>query len=428
MRRASKSTFYKSIAWVAGGTAAAQAITILTTPIVTRMYTPSDYGMFAVFRAILGVMQPLCTLTYAIAIPLAEDDDLAHNVLKICFTITLTLSLALGIVVLASGRFIATQFGVPQVAPYLWLLSVCLFGAGCYEALSSWAIRKKRFRIISATQFMQGASSAGTKIGLGWLGIRPLGLLLGLLASRAAGCISIFRILLREEPQALRHFSWSEIRDAAKRFRAFPLFRSWSRILLGINVGLPVFFIAAMFDPIVVGLFGLAHGMVNLPMSLIGRSVSRVFYAEIARFGKSRPVRIQDLSLSVMKKMFLVGIIVSAVIVIAGPRLFSVVFGAEWHEAGVYACWLSIPIMFRFVSSPVMRCLDVLEMQGVQLLVNIARNVVIVVAFGVSKVLDLSAIAAISLYAVNLSVFYILLIITILLLLERQVRLMERHS
>jgi len=71
---------------------------------------------------------------------------------------------------------------------------------------------------------------------------------------------------------------------------------------------------------------------------------------------------------------------------------------------------------------------DVLEMQGVQLLVNIARNVVIVVAFGVSKVLDLSAIAAISLYAVNLSVFYILLIITILLLLERQVRLMERHS
>lgn len=428
LSRFNNSPFYKSVAWVAGGTAAAQAIAILTTPIVTRLYTPGDYGVFAVFTAILGVMQPVGTLTYATAIPLAQSEGLAQDLLKLCFSIVLALSLALALVILLFGPFIAAQFGMPQATSYLWLLPLCLLGSGCYEALSSWALREKRFRLISTTQMSQGASSATVKIGLGWLGVQPLGLLLGLLATSTAGCVSIFGQLLREQPHTVRDVSCRGICTAAKRFRAFPLFRSWSKLLLGFNARLPMFFIAAMFDPVIAGLFGLANATVDLPMSLIGQSVARVYYAEIARFGKSRPDKILQLSLSIMKKTALLGALASAVIMIAGPWLFRVVFGAQWSDAGNCARWLSIVIVLRLVSSPIMHCFDVLEMQGVQLLINVARAVAIVAAFWVSTMLGVSSIGAIGFYATSLAGYHILLIIGVVHVLKKQVRLMEGRA
>jgi len=423
-----KSPFYRSIAWVAGGTAAAQAITVLTTPMVTRLYTPADYGVFAVCTAILGVVQPLATLTYAMAIPLADNGALARNLLKLCLAITLTTSLLMGLVTFLLGDFIAAYFGIPHVVPYLWILPVCLFGAGCYESLSSWAVREKRFRLISATQVSQGVTSAIVKIGLGLLSVQPLGLLLGLLASNSAGSTSLIRKLLQEEPELMKRFSWSEMTAAARRFRDFPLYRSWSRLILGLNARLPVFLIAAAFDPVAAGLFGLASSMVDLPMSLVGNSVSKVFYAEIARFGKGRPDKILALSLSIMKKMSALGILAAAALMVAGPWMFAVVFGAEWSEAGVYARWLSVGVMLRFVAAPVMHCLDVLEMQGAQLFINITRTVTIVAAFLLARSWEFPPVHTIGLYAIVLALFYASVIVWVLWLLRARVADMERET
>jgi O-antigen/teichoic acid export membrane protein len=423
-----KSPFYRSVAWVAGGTAAAQAITVLSTPVVTRLYTPADYGVFAVCTAILGVIQPLATLTYAMAIPLADNGALARNLLKLCLAITLTTSLLMALVTLLFGEYIAAYFGIPLVEPYLWILPVCLFGAGCYESLSSWAVREKRFRLISATQVSQGVTSAAVKIGLGLIGVQPLGLLLGLLASNSAGSSSLFRKLLQEEPEVMKRFSWNEVAAAARRFRDFPLYRSWSRLILGFNVRLPVFLIAAAFDPVVAGLFGLANSMVDLPMTLVGNSVSKVFYSEIARYGKGRPDKILALSLSIMKKMSALGILAAAALMIAGPWMFALVFGVEWSEAGVYARWLSIGIMLRFVAAPVMHCLDVLEMQRTQLVINIARTATIVAAFLLARFWGYSPVHTIGLYAIVLALFYASVIVGVVWLLKRRVVLMEQET
>jgi len=416
IKRFNKSPFYKSVAWVAGGTAAAQAITMLSAPVVTRLYTPSDYGILALFVAILGIMAPFSSLTYATAIPLAEDETLTHDLLMLCFLITLTISLFLGIIVFLFGSLVAMAFSVPDVASYLWLLPLCLLGTGLYEALSRWAIRRKYFKTIAMTGLSRGASGAGIKIGLGWLGIQPLGLLLGLLASSVAGCSSITRKLIKED-QAFGHFSWRGMSYAAKRFSQFPLFRSWSRLLLGFNKQISVFFMAGLFGVEVAGLFGLANSMVNLPMGLLGESVATVFFGEIAGYGKSRPDKIRALAMSVIKKTSLVGTITMVPILIAGPWLFSVVFGAEWAEAGVYARLLAISVVIRFASKPVQTCLVVFEMVGTQLLLNVIHLSLIAAAFMVSELCGLSPHGTVGVYsiaiAVNSSITFVLVHITL---------------
>jgi O-antigen/teichoic acid export membrane protein len=414
------SAFYKSVAWVAGGTATAQVISILSTPVITRLYTPLDYGVLTVFMAILGIVSPIATLTYATAINVSEDEDLAYDVLRLCFVITSALCLISALAVLLFGATILARFSAPEAAPYLWILPLCVLSSGFYEALVSWALRKKRFRTIAGTTLSRGLAMTGTKIGLGWLGIRPLGLVLGFLASQVAGCFSIMHQLMHEEPRLLVHTSWIRIWHAAKRFSRFPLYRAWSKFLLGLDHQLPVFFISAYFGGEVVGLFGLANALVSMPMALIGNSVAQVYYAEIARFGKSRPDKIYNLTISVMKKTALMGVPLMAGILIIGPWLAATVLGPQWRGAGVFAGLLALSVVVKFVCSPVMQCFDVFEMQIGPLAINVVRLLLIFLCFYGGRSLHTTPSISIAIYSVVLALFYAFLILAVVWLLRHK--------
>ena len=69
---------------IAGGTGVAQLVGILSSPIVTRLYTPSDYGAYAVAASVLAVLVSVACIRYEGAIPLPASDVAAANVLALC--------------------------------------------------------------------------------------------------------------------------------------------------------------------------------------------------------------------------------------------------------------------------------------------------------------------------------------------------------
>lgn len=414
-----KNTFFKNVLWVAGGTAAAQAVGILTTPIVTRLYSPTDFGIFTVFAAFISIVGQLATMRYAVTIPLAETEDIADNLIKLCLLITFSLSILFWLSCLFWGDYITIKLAVPQAAKYLWLLPLCFLGAGLYEIFSTWAQRKKYFQIIARTSLSQGVSSAIIKIGLGLLGIKPLGLLFGLIASQIAGTFSLFLKFIREKQDFFRTFPWRDMANAAKRYYMFPVYQTWSRVLLALGAQLPAILMASFFGIKAAGLFGLAHSMINMPMNLVGTSVAKVYYAEIAQYGKARPDKILQLSKSIIKRMFFIGLVPMAVIMIAGPWIFSLAFGKEWWESGIYARLLAIIILSRFVSSPIAHCFDVLEMQGTQLFLNIVRVLLIIIIFVACKALEISPFGAINIYSISMSIYYAFMIIVIFISIKK---------
>jgi O-antigen/teichoic acid export membrane protein len=413
-------SFFRNVIWIAGGTAAAQAISILSAPIVTRLYTPADFGVFTVFTAFIGIAGPLTTLRYAVTIPLADSEELAENVLKLCFIITVLLSLLLWLSTLLFGNFFITKLSIPQATPYLWLLPVCLLSAGLYDALSSWAQRKKYFKIIARTRLSQGIFSAGIKVGFGCFGIKPLGLLLGLLAGKVSGSGSLLLKLIKEKPSFFNRISWKGIAYSAKRFYIFPLYQTWSQLLLALALQLPTILLTSFFGVKVAGLFGLAHVIVNMPMSLIGSSVAQVYYVEIAQYGKSRPDKILRISVSIIKKMFFIGIIPTGIIMLAAPRMFSFIFGDAWYDAGIYARLLSPLILSRFISTPIMHCLNVMEKQLFQLLLNSTRVLSLILIFILCKNTQLSPTTTVFVYSIFLSLFYLLVILAVFVLLKKE--------
>lgn len=414
LKKLKDNIFFQNIAVVAGGNATAKLIGILAAPIITRLYTPGDYGVFSIFMSVVGIVGSLATLRYAVTIPIARYEKLADNVLKLCFLITGTLSLIWFFGILLIDNLIIELFSAQQLQPYLWLMPIVFLGKGVYEALNNWAIRNKNFKLITRTKISQSVSSSGIKISLGILNVAPLGLFLGHIAQEAAGITSLFSKLIKVRPNFFSQFSWKQICYAAKRFRKFPLVQSWSQLLLAFGAQLPVLMIGSFYGIEVVGVFGLAQNMINMPMDLIGQSVAQVYYAEISKYGRNNPDKIYKLSLSIIKKLFFIGLIPVSVLITLGPWLFELVFGAEWIEAGVYARFLSFLILTRFISSPIANIFNVYEKQSLQLTLNIIRVVLVFTAFYVCNLFKLSALNSIGIYSILMTVYYAFLTIIVL--------------
>lgn len=412
--RLKKNIFFQNILVVAGGNTAAKLVSILATPIITRLYTPDDYGVYTVFMSVIGVTGSLATLRYSVTIPLAREDKTADNLLKLCFLVTFSLSLLWLIVVSIFKGAISEHFQSDSLQKYLWLIPLVFFGKGIYEALNNWAIRYKGFKLITRTKISQSVSSSVIKIGFGILKITPLGLILGVIAEEITGIGSLFSKLRKVRPVFFKNNSLRNIKSAAIRYKEFPLIQSWSQFLLALGTQLPVLLLGLVFHNEVVGVFGLAMSLISIPMDLIGQSVAQVYYAEIAKLGKENSKKIYDLTISLIKKLFIVGLLPVGLLIALGPWLFKLVFGPEWVEAGTYARLLSLMIITRFISSPISNIFNVYEKQKKQLVLNVLRIVLVLLVFWISGFLSFSSNLTIGLYSLVMAIYYGFLSIVIL--------------
>lgn len=416
-----KNLFFQNIAIVAGGNVTAKLIGILATPVITRLYTPEDYGVYTVFISVVGITGSLATLRYSVTIPIAKDEKIADNLLRLCFLITLGLSLLWLLVVIIFGVRIADYYHSHNLHQFLWMIPLVFFAKGIYETLNNWAIRNKGFKLITRTKISQSISSSIIKIGFGIFKIAPLGLFIGQIAQEAAGITSIASKLRKVRPLLFRNTSWEDIKSVAIRYKNFPLVQSWSQLLLALGAQMPILLLGMFYDAKVVGVFGLAMSMISLPMDLIGQSVAQVYYAEVSRFGKENAEKIYNLSISLMKKLFIIGLFPVGLLIALGPWIFKIVFGPEWADSGLYASILSIMILTSFISSPIANIFNVYEEQKIQLLLNIVRVVLVILIFWVSSKLAFSPIYSIGLYSLCMTLYFGLMSLIVLRVVKKNI-------
>ena len=196
------SDFSRNVGLLAGSTALAQAIALLTSPILTRIYTPEDFGVLAVFTSFLTMLTVVATLRYDMAIPLPEHDDEAVCVLHLCFIIVICSVAMVGLGAWGTGYLATSWATVVSSALYVWLLLIAVFGAGVYQTFRYWAVRKGAFGAIARSTISQGLGRGVAQVGLGFLGIRPLGLLVGQVLGQILGGGSLALITWRGNHQS----------------------------------------------------------------------------------------------------------------------------------------------------------------------------------------------------------------------------------
>ena len=79
-----KSDFIQNVVKLMTGTIIVQLVTFLSQPIITRLYNPHNYGIFATIQAIIILPAYLSSLCYDRAIVVAKNDFESLALTKIC--------------------------------------------------------------------------------------------------------------------------------------------------------------------------------------------------------------------------------------------------------------------------------------------------------------------------------------------------------
>jgi len=389
--------FIRNVALISSGTFFAQLLNIAATPLLTRLYTPEDFGILAVYASLLSLVV-IGAWRYQLAIPLPEEETDAANLLVLSGLALLSTTLLVAVGVWLLGAQIAAWTNTPELEKYLWLLSPGFLMAGCYQIFNYWAIRQKAYGHLAQTKLSQGLGQVITQLALGAINLRPLGLLVGDVIGRASGSGRLAALALKDHQAAFRQVSLAKVLYVARRYWRFPFFSSPSALLNTAGLQLPTVLIAAHYGQQIAGWFMLGQRVIAIPMVLVGVSVSQVYLSEAAQLATVSPRRLQQLYFKTARRLFMIGILPIAGLGVFAPWLFSVVFGEAWLEAGKYVQLLAVMFLVQFVVTPLSQTLNVLERQDWQLAWDAGRLIVVVGSLQLSASLALSARAALFFY------------------------------
>lgn len=213
-----KNTFARGVTILVGGTASAQILLVLAAPVLTRLYTPEDFGLLAVYASLLALIGVVSSLRYELAIPLPEDEVEAANVAVLCLILVGLSTLLTGVLVWLLGSMVAEALGVPTLANYLWLLPVGVLLSGAYSVFNYWAVRTKRFTAIAGTKLRQALAILAIQLAAFKLG--GIALLFGQVAGQGVGTTRGTTRLGRTALASaeFRQLCWQGIWIAAQRY------------------------------------------------------------------------------------------------------------------------------------------------------------------------------------------------------------------
>lgn len=335
--------FARHVSSLSLGTLAGQAALFAASPLITRIYTPAEFGSFNAMLGVASLLATLCSLSYPFAIPTARTRQEASDLLWITFLAGAFIApLAAGLTaVLASGR------STTQISGALWATGAATaLLLTVWGGLASLASREDLFRPVSVSGVADSGSQAVGQVALGQLSWGPVGLAGGYLAGKVAAVLVLLwgtrkRILVPHRPWA-----------AARKWIRYTLWLTPANILNQASVTAVSPFIAVLFGAGLAGQFALAARMLAVPSVLVGQAIATVFFPKIARMRREEQSTTAAV-FSVATVLMSVTWPVFGVTFLLGPELFTLVFGAEWREAGIAAATLSPWLALNLVSSPI---------------------------------------------------------------------------
>ena len=414
---------FRNILKLISGMGIGSAIGFMAAPIVTRLYTSSDFGMLAVFASLCALFYPFCTFKYTVAIPLHPNETVGINALAACLVI-----LAVNTVILFTALFlyhspILSLFSSEAIDSFWYYIPVAFLFSGLADALSYFSTRYRNFSIIAKVTVVQRAVGALTKIVLGLLHFNVVGLLIGNILAESGGLSLYIRTYWRRLKENASKVTTGKIRFVLKRYIEFPSYRLPSQILQNASGSIPVLYFAWQYGTGVTGLISLAITMLSVPVGIVCTSVGKAFYGEIASLGRKGNEEIAALTVRIMIRLLAISIVPFTLIICFGPWIFKTIFGPEWSQSGIYARYLCLYLIFRFVYSPVSDGIfNVFEQQKLLFRLETFRFIIVAASLLISYCFSLTVTHTVVIYSLALTIQYILSNILVFHILRKSLR------
>jgi O-antigen/teichoic acid export membrane protein len=347
----------------------AQVVGLLVYPILTRLYSPDDFGLLNLFLSIGGVLVLLATADYQYAIVLPKEDDKARAVFQVGAFTTICVSV-LCLLAIPFSTPIATLFNAPNLANWLWLMPFFVLIYALWTLLNYWYTRRKNFGQISAYQVTQSSLGALSKIGFGVTGATSSGLIVSSIIAPFVALVANICINFKQKLADLLHIDRNACRIVAREYANFPKFSLPRALVNNLSSNLPSLLLTPFFGLANLGFWGMGITLAFRPLNIISASIYQVMFEHITERVNQRQ-SIAHFLRKFLRLSALIFIPCFAALYFILPWLTSWLLGADWEITGHYIRWMLPWLTMSMLVAPICFLSDIFSKQKIGLLLEI---------------------------------------------------------
>lgn len=362
------------------GTTIAQAIPIAISPILTRLYTPEDFGILALYMSIASIMIVFATGRYELAIMLPENDGDAMHIVVLSMLIAFFVSLLLLFIVYFFNDDITNLLGNAEISHWLYFIPLTVFLTSLYQSFYYWGNRSKEYKKLAKSNIVRSSAMATSNVGMGWSGIGVSGLIVSGIVGQGIATAILGKMILDKDQALLQKITRSKLFAVSKRYSKFPkydVFAALSNILAHQSVYI---LFNSMFNATIAGYYYLTQRILGLPITFIASAILDVFKERATEEYRQNGYA-KDIYIATFKKLFILSFFPSIILYFVVVDMFILFFGESWAIAGEYAQIL-IPMFFiKFISSPLSFMFYISEKQQYHMLMQTLFLVSVFISF-----------------------------------------------
>ena len=327
---------WRSTSKLASGTAFGYLVLLLLSPVITRLYTPEVFGVFAVFNAIVAIGSVFMSQSLELGMLSAKRTGQSFEVAKLAMVLATLVSVVTIMAVTIAGFFFPAIF--TETLP-IWIV---VFGVvTCWIATATtvglnWAIRRNRTGLAASATFvnLSGRSLLQSIFGV-LLGGLP-GLVFGEILGRLAGWLMIERGLTKRAFKVSKP-KYHSLLQTYKKNKNYPLLVTPANAMDSALFWLPAPLFSFAFGLEAGGLIAIVQRLGAIPLTLVNQSIAQLFHINVTKL-----IRINPGVLIAFIYRFIVIVCVAALpvgisLAAYGEQIVSVALGSLWSQAGVVA-------------------------------------------------------------------------------------------
>ncbi len=359
-----KGSFKANVLILMIGTAVSQVMLIAISPILSRIFSPEDFGIYGVYAGIIAIVSSVVALNYELAILLPKHDEEAINLVALSVIACLGMAVLSGLIVwVVPFKFIYPE-NPKAISSWIWILPVSVITLGILAILEAWCTRKKLFQQSSWAKILRSFVTGGYQIFSGYKDGGSLGLIFGAVLGTIVASVGVVVLVMQQNFKTyLQSLRWKKIRSLAKRYIDFPVYSSSQNLLNAVSISAPAFFLTYFYGVKIAGFYLLGIKLIQVPADLVSRSFRQVFYQKAAEVHNEQGDLYQIFKRSTIH-LLMIAIVPSLIIFFFAPMIFKIFLGQNWETAGEYSRWLVVWIYVNFANVPAICCYRILNLQS----------------------------------------------------------------
>jgi len=367
LRVIKNNTYIMQIATLMSGTLIAQVVTLAFIPIITHLYTPSEFGLYALFFSVVSILGLVSSAKYDQAIMLPKSDKDAQALVFLSVLITLVVVIILIIALLIFQGFFIDYFNGNEI--FLWMLPFGVALVGILQIFNAYSSRKQFYKKLATVKIVNSFSVAGIQSVSKYF-FKFDGLVLGKLFADALSLVLLIVFHIKKNTLQLKALSKKRMLVNAKKHKHFPKYQSFTVFLNATSQNLPVLLLASLYSPEIAGYYALTMRVLQVPSSMIGSSTRTVYYQKASKM-YANGENIFNLYKKTTLALFKIFIVPFFIVLFFGEDIFSFIFGNQWLVAGTISQILIFWTFIGFINSPSVMSYSILNLQRMQMVVEL---------------------------------------------------------